>query len=184
MLRVPDVLLATDADWVADEIVASAGGPGVTIRRVRAGRDVLPAVQAELPDLVVLDLQIGNMGGMATCLALRLEEGVGRLPHIPVLMLLDREPDVFLARRSAADEWLVKPLDPFRLRKVMTRLMEEGPSEAHVGPPTAASIEGSAPGVPAGRDDDELADEVDDEPGDEAERPRSWRKRQRHPASG
>ena len=29
-------------------------------------------------------------------------------------MLLDRDADVFLARRSDADGWLVKPLDAFR----------------------------------------------------------------------
>ncbi|HEX2064553.1 MAG TPA: response regulator [Acidimicrobiales bacterium] len=169
----PDVLVATDADWVAEEVAAAVAGPGVTVRRVRAGRDVLPTIEDRLPDLVVLDLQIGNMGGMATCMAIRLEEGVGRLPHLPVLMLLDREPDVFLARRSAADEWMIKPLQPLKLRRVMTRLMERGPSEPHVGPPTQASIEGAAPGVPDG--------DLDDEPADQ---PRSWRKRQRHPASG
>ena len=48
----------------------------------------------------MLDLQIGNMGGMAACMALHLEESGGRLPHLPVLMLLDRQADVFLARRS------------------------------------------------------------------------------------
>ena len=37
---------------------------------------------------MVLDLQIGNMGGMATCLDLRLEESADRLPHVGVLMLL------------------------------------------------------------------------------------------------
>lgn len=172
LTAVPDVLLATDADWVADEVAAAVGGPDVSIRRVRAGKHVLPAIEQRLPDLVVLDLQIGNMGGMATCMAIRLEEGVGRLPHLPVLMLLDRVPDVFLAKRSEADEWLVKPLEPLGLRRVMTRLMEEGPSEPHVGPPSAASIEGAAPGIP------------EEDRADGGDRPRSWRKRQRQPAPG
>ena len=55
------------------------------------------------------------MGGMATCMDLRLEESGGRLPHVPVLMLLDRRADVFLARRAGADGWVVKPLDSIRL---------------------------------------------------------------------
>ena len=76
------------------------------------------------PDLVVLDLQIGNMGGMATCLDLHLEAGAGRLPDVPVLMLLDRQADVFLARRSNADGWLVKPLDAFRLRRAVAALLD------------------------------------------------------------
>jgi DNA-binding response OmpR family regulator len=80
-------------------------------------------VQAWSPDLVILDFQIGNMGGMATCLDLRLEESAGRLRHIPVLMLIDRRPDVFLARRSAADGWLIKPLNPIKLRKAVYELL-------------------------------------------------------------
>ena len=83
--------------------------PMPPIRELESGKQLLPAVQEGVPDLAVIDLQIGNMGGMAACLDLRLEEGAGRLPHVPVLMLLDRRPDVFLARRSQADGWLVKP---------------------------------------------------------------------------
>jgi DNA-binding response OmpR family regulator len=72
---------------------------------------------------VVLDLQIGNMGGMAACMSLRLDESVDKLPHTPVLMLLDRDVDAFLANRAEADGWLVKPLDSFRLRRAATALL-------------------------------------------------------------
>ena len=120
-----DVLIATDADWIYDEAAAALGGDG-TVTRVRAGADVPAAVLAAKPHLVVLDLQIGNMGGMATCMTLRLDAGAGRLPDAPILMLLDREADVFLARRSQADGWLIKPLDSFRLRKAANALLEGG----------------------------------------------------------
>jgi DNA-binding response OmpR family regulator len=67
---------------------------------------------------------MGNMGGMAVCLELRLDESYMDIPHVPVLMLLDRRPDVFLARRSGAEGWLVKPLDPLRLRRAATALLD------------------------------------------------------------
>jgi len=123
---VPNVLLATDADWINDEVEAALGSPDRTVQRVRRGADVVPAVAAAAPDLVVLDLQIGNMGGMATCMALRLEAGAGRLPDVPVLMLLDRGADEFLARRCDADGWLIKPLDSFRLRRAADALVAGG----------------------------------------------------------
>jgi len=66
------------------------------------------------------------MGGMAVCLELRLEASYGNLPHVPVLMLLDRRPDVFLAKRSGAEGWLVKPLDPLRLRRATAALLDGG----------------------------------------------------------
>ncbi len=113
----PDILIAADADFVVDEVVASISGPGTELRVARRGIEVAPAARERLPDLVVCDLQIGSMGGMAVTMDLRHEEGAGRLDRVPVLMLLDRDADVYLARRSGADGWLVKPLDPFRLRR-------------------------------------------------------------------
>jgi DNA-binding response OmpR family regulator len=93
---------------------------------VHRGADVREAVVGRRPDLVVLDLQIGHMGGMATCLDLRLEAGAGRAPDVPILMLLDRRPDVFLARRSGADGYLLKPLDPIRTRRAVAALLDGG----------------------------------------------------------
>ena len=117
------VLIATDADPVFDEVEAALADESTKVLRVRSGMAVGEAVAANRPDLVILDLQIGNMGGVATCLHLRHEAGEGRLPDTPILMLLDREADVFLARRSGADGWVVKPLDAFRLRAAATEIL-------------------------------------------------------------
>ena len=103
-----------------------SGVPDVDVHEVTYGSAVLPAVHEFDPELVIVDLQIGNMGGMATCMDLRLEESAGRLAHVPVLMLLDRRPDVFLARRAGAEGWVVKPLDPIRLRKAISALLDGG----------------------------------------------------------
>ncbi|MCU1452243.1 MAG: putative two-component response regulator [Acidimicrobiales bacterium] len=118
------VLLATDADWIFDEVDAALGGPDTTVHRLREGRHVLPSVHLLGPDLVLLDLQIGHMGGMAACMEIRLDESVDKLQHVPVLMLLDRRADTFLAERSQADGWLIKPLDSFRLRRSAEALLE------------------------------------------------------------
>ena len=124
----PEVLLATDADWVAQECVAALSGEH-TIYRVQRGADVVAAVEHLDPSLVLLDLQIGNMGGMAACLAVRQEEDMGRLERRPVVILLDRDADEFLARRSGADAWLVKPIDPMRLARLVAATLAEESSE-------------------------------------------------------
>jgi DNA-binding NarL/FixJ family response regulator len=120
-----EILIASDARAVREEVKAVLG-KDVTVREVTAGEQVMPAVQEQLPDLLVCDFQVGNMGGMAICLELRLEESGGRAGHVPVLLLLDRRPDVFLARRCDADGWLVKPLDPVRMRRAITALLQGG----------------------------------------------------------
>src|SRR3989454_12584530 len=133
----PHILVASDAAWIRNQVRACLSGPDLTVREVSTGAEVVPAVQERTPDLAVIDLQIGNMGGMATCLELRLEEGADRLPHVPVLMLLDRRADVFLAKRAGAEGWVVKPLDPIRLRKAVNALLAGGTyhDESH-RPPT------------------------------------------------
>jgi DNA-binding response OmpR family regulator len=123
---VPRVLLATDADWIHQEIDAALADDDVEVLRIRNGVDVLPATHELAPDLVILDMQIGNMGGMAACMNLRLDESVDRLEHVPVLILLDRDVDAFLAARCEADGWLAKPLDPFRLLRAATELLAGG----------------------------------------------------------
>ena len=121
---VPDVLIAADASWVREEVRSVLSGlPGVAIREVDSGTDAVAAVEDSEPDLLILDFQIGNMGAVAVTLELRLEESADRLDHVPVLVLVDRRPDVFLARRSGAEGFVVKPLDPIRLRKAVTALL-------------------------------------------------------------
>ncbi len=39
----PDLLVATDDDGLADDVDATVARPGTTVRRVRAGADVLAA---------------------------------------------------------------------------------------------------------------------------------------------
>ncbi len=119
----------TDADWIADQCDAALGGDH-RLHRVSRGADTLEAIELVEPDLVLLDLQFGNMGGMAACLAVRQEEGMGRLERRPVIMLLDRDADEFLARRSEADAWLVKPVDPMHLSRLVASTLAEAPASA------------------------------------------------------
>ncbi|WP_195210379.1 response regulator [Actinomarinicola tropica] len=130
----PHVLLATDADWIRDDIDAALSDPDTTVSRVRRGSDVTGAIAQIGPDLVILDLQIGNMGGIATCHAIRHEEAAGRLDPVKVLLLLDRADDRWLATTSGADGWMVKPLDTFRVRRAARAILAGEPWDEHPEP--------------------------------------------------
>ena len=122
------ILLATDAQWVLDEVLAALGSPDTSFTVVRNGRDVPEAITTRTPDIAVLDLQIGTMGAMAVTMNLRLDHSDHRIPYVPVLMLLDREADVHLAKRSGADGWLVKPLDALRLQLAARSILQKAPT--------------------------------------------------------
>ena len=134
------ILVATDADFVLDEVTAALSGPDTSFTVCRNGRDVSKVIATRTPDLAILDLQIGSMGGMAVTMALRLDESAGALAPAKVLMLLDRQADVHLARRSAADGWIIKPFSPLALKRAVAEVLA-GPTE----PVHAESAEEEAP---------------------------------------
>jgi CheY-like chemotaxis protein len=117
------ILVAAEAKWVRDLVRSACVAPGQRVLEVTRGQDVRDLVGSESPDVVVLDLQIENMGGIAVAIDLRLEGSAGRIPDTSILLLLDREADRFLAKRADADFELVKPVDPGTLRRVVDRLL-------------------------------------------------------------
>jgi DNA-binding response OmpR family regulator len=125
-VSVPEIVIAADSQSVADEIRSVLEDPETTVRWVSRGEAVREDVNARPADLVIADMQIGTMGGIAVALDIKLEADAGRLDPCPVLLLLDRRPDVFMARRSGAEGWLVKPLDPIRLRTAVAALLAGG----------------------------------------------------------
>jgi DNA-binding NarL/FixJ family response regulator len=122
---VPHVLIASDAEWVHEEIRAALPG-SITSVHLHNGRAVRASVKEQLPDLAVLDSQIASMGAIAVTIDLHNEESGGRLSHVPVLMILDRQADVFLAKNSGVEGYLVKPLDPIRVQKAINAVMNGG----------------------------------------------------------
>ena len=117
------VLLASDLESLRRELRTMLEGPDLFIEEVATGPEVVSRVREGGVDLAIVDLQIGSMGGMAVCLELRHEESYGAAEPVSVLMLLDRRPDVFLARRSGAEGFVVKPLDPQRVRAAVRALL-------------------------------------------------------------
>src|SRR6476469_6700153 len=117
------VRVAADAEWVRKQVRAAFVAPGQEVVEVTRGQDVRAAFAEHEPDLVILDMQIGNMGGVAVAIDLRLEESAGRLDRATILLLLDREADEFIARRADVDLMLVKPVDAGVLRRAAHRLL-------------------------------------------------------------
>ena len=123
------ILVAAEAKWVRDQVRSAFVGPGQEVVEVTRGQDVRDTFARIDPDLVVLDLQIGNMGGVAVAIDLRLEESGGRLPRARILLLLDRRDDAFIARRADVDLTLVKPVDAGILRRAAAPLLAEAAAE-------------------------------------------------------
>jgi DNA-binding response OmpR family regulator len=120
---VATVLLASDLASLRRELEMMLAGPDILIEETSSGPETIERVKRGDVDLVIVDLQIGAMGGMAITMELRNLESYGGADSVAVLMLLDRRPDVFLARRAGADGFVVKPLDPQRMRAAVRALL-------------------------------------------------------------
>lgn len=119
MFPTMNVLLVADEPWIRNEALAALSDPGTVIREIADPRAVAKAVEEFEPDVVVIDLQVGSMGGMALARTLREAEFLDEIPSISIVLLLDRNADEFLAGRAAADAWVVKPFTPQQLRSAI-----------------------------------------------------------------
>ena len=138
------VLLAADANWLVDDLVAALSDEDTSFTVCSEGREVSKQIAKRTKeggsfDIAIVDLQIGSMGGIAVAMALRLDASAGNAPDIPIVVLLDRVADVHLAKRSGANGWLVKPLDPLRIRRAVRTVLAGGTHTEGLKPSTPPS---------------------------------------------
>ncbi len=109
------VLVVADDPWVVSEVHAALSiGTNELIDHDDPATAAI-ATGEESVDVAVVDLQVASMGGMAITRSIRdLREPV------PVVLLLDREADTFLAGRSGANAWVVKPFTTSALRAAVS----------------------------------------------------------------
>lgn len=117
------IVIASDTAAIRREVRSVIETPEIEILEASSGPEAIALVRDGEIDLVIADIQMGAMGAIAVTLELRLEASYDAIDQVPVLMLLDRRADVFQAKRSGAEGWLVKPLDGMRLRKATKALL-------------------------------------------------------------
>jgi CheY-like chemotaxis protein len=122
----PKVLLVADASWVRNQVAAALNDQGTEVREVTDPRAVVDEVVDFEPDVIIIDMQIGSMGGMAVARAVRNAEYESSLADIPLILLLDRAADAFLAKRASAHAWLTKPITAQDLRATLDRVQGAG----------------------------------------------------------
>ena len=128
----PKILVVADTPWVINDVHAALSLPGYVLVDHNDPRTIVPVTDQHRPDLAIIDLQVGSMGGMAIVRTLREAEYNGKLQPVPVILLLDRTADAFLAKRAAAAAWLKKPFTSHELRETLAEVLpvEEPATEA------------------------------------------------------
>jgi DNA-binding response OmpR family regulator len=166
----PKYLVVADAAWARNEVHAAVTDPDVSlIDHADPATAADTAVENDV-DLVIADLQMKAMGGMAVTRSLREATGSNEGVGIPVVLLLDRTADAFLAKRAGAASWVVKPFTAHQLGQALATALgvdAEGESE----PEDGAEVDDAGDSADTGSSADtgESAEEpaADDDSGDE-----------------
>lgn len=136
---------------------ALAGDQDVELLEVRTPERALRLLDDGASfDVIVADNDTAPTGGFALAHEVKDRGRLGRdVP--PVVLLLARDQDKFLARWSKADAFMLKPIDPFDLHTVVTAVHagEDVPDLPRVGatkdvPDALGDPGGSMPGSLAG----------------------------------
>ena len=100
------ILIAEDDRAVRQSLERTLRVEGFAARTARTGREAVDACDAELPDLLILDVMMPEMDGLTACRELR-----PRYRELPILMLTARHEvgDRVAGLEAGADDYLVKP---------------------------------------------------------------------------
>ena len=110
------LLVVTDDPQVRDEL--EYGFPAdFDIDLATDAREAWAHMTDEAPEAVIVDLQTGSAGGYG--LARDMSENT-RLAQVPVVMLLERPQDQWLAKQAGAASWVVKPVSAEHLLRTLT----------------------------------------------------------------
>ena len=110
------VLLVEDDERISEPLIRVLRAEALDVTHVAAGQPALDAVQADVPDLVLLDLTLPDIDGLDVCRRLRADH-----PGLPIIMLTARaeEMDVIVGLGAGADDYVAKP---FRLAELVARI--------------------------------------------------------------
>ena len=93
---------------------------GIQCETVNNGRDALRVIREEVPNIVVLDVNMPGIDGFEVLSAIRTE---GLPAQVVLLIARQQEHDVLRGFQLGADDYLVKPFSPPELLARITRLL-------------------------------------------------------------
>ena len=119
------VLVAEDDEISATILRHRLEKEGLDVVRFKDGQDAFQAAQAEVPDLVILDVKMPGMDGFEVLSRLRKDPRYSRTPII-MLTSLGQEADVVRGFGLGADDYILKPFSPTELSARVRRLLMRG----------------------------------------------------------
>ena len=112
------ILIVEDEQDIRELLAYNLEKEGYATVQAADGKEGLDLARSRKPDLILLDLMLPKMDGLAVCRELERDSGTVR---IPIIMLTARGEDVdrILGFELGADDYVVKP---FNIRELLLRI--------------------------------------------------------------
>jgi two-component system chemotaxis response regulator CheY len=119
----PTILIVDDSATVRALVRSALEGDGHAIVEASSAAAALAALERDAADLVLTDVHMPEMDGLALTERLRAD---ARFRALPILVLTTEASDALKARGRAAGAtgWLVKPFRPDTLCSTVRRVLE------------------------------------------------------------
>jgi len=105
------IMVVDDDQDLAEMLGIVLTGAGYEVDLVSRGDEVMPVLEAQTPDLILLDVMLPGLNGVEVCKLIR-EKSM-----VPIVMLSAKgdKQDVVAGLEAGADDYMVKPFDPSEL---------------------------------------------------------------------
>jgi DNA-binding response OmpR family regulator len=133
MVRPPTrILVAEDDPDIGNLLDHYLKKAGFIATVVASGREVMPQIKRDAPDLVVLDLMLPGLDGLEVCRAIRSDPNSAAIPII-MLTAKGEESDRIVGLELGADDYITKPFSPnevvARIRALLRRAHRAAPAD-------------------------------------------------------
>jgi diguanylate cyclase (GGDEF)-like protein len=119
------VLIADDDAALVKLVRTSLARQGYTFLEANNGNEALTLVRQEKPDLLLLDVEMPDLGGVEVCRIVKANPGEGGFGFVPIILMTARRGGKVEGLELGADDYLIKPFDMLELSarvKSMLRL--------------------------------------------------------------
>ncbi|HVN03200.1 MAG TPA: response regulator transcription factor [Bryobacteraceae bacterium] len=133
-MTAPRVLIVDDEPQTRRALRIALVAHAFEVADARSGEEALERLRTEVPDVILLDLNMPGMGGLQACREIR------TYAEVPVIVVSGRkgEKDKIEALDAGADDYVTKPLSVeelvARIRSVRRRFAPRPPKVLNLGP--------------------------------------------------
>jgi DNA-binding response OmpR family regulator len=134
-MKPASILVTDDESNIRMMLRMALESDGYAVEEAANGREALESIQRKSPDLMVLDLNMPVLDGMAVLEQMKALAGVSK-PRVIILTAYGSIPAAVKATRLGAVDFLEKPITPDDLRETVRSVLNEPELDAPSGVPS------------------------------------------------